>query len=548
MPTVQTYQADQVRTNVAGTTQAQLSPIPNAMGNLASGIKNLSVEMKQMEAEASFASAQEATLKFEREKNNIFFNPDTGYFNTQGKTAYDQAKQVSEQLEKIRREYSKDLDANARKEYERVTSSMVTRSNADIMRHSSKNLEAWKMANIQAEVENTIENASLYWNNLKQLDVQQALGEQSILDLSDIQGLSPEVTNEKLQTYRSSFSNSIISSALTKSASDAEKAMELWGDQLEGPDLISLQEKIAKKKEIEIEQNLAGESVLRAGKLVNQFGDRTDARSAMLEEVNKIKDPDMRKRVMSEATYQLNLKQQADAEERGRIFEVAEGALYRGESMEKFKANNQEAWAKLSPTQQKALESPARIQTDYNLFSELSLMGTDKTGRDKLAKINPSDYFHRLAPPERKELISMVKEARQQATSVEKAEAQIGRTRQQQIRSVIDQLFPDPKDSDIKRINTIYRLIDNQYRQAKQIKGSELTIDEFNNVMDSVTKDYVIKQSFRGIDWLYPDDSNNISELSDEQVEKYSQILTDNGLRPTVESIMRLYQADKSEK
>lgn len=543
MPTVQTYQADQVRTNVAGTTQAQLSPIPNAMGNLASGIKNLSVEMKQMEAEASFASAQEATLKFEREKNNIFFNPDTGYFNTQGKTAYDQAKQVSEQLEKIRREYSKDLDANARKEYERVTSSMVTRSNADIMRHSSKNLEAWKMANIQAEVENTIENASLYWNNLKQLTDHQAVGEEAIYDLSEIQGLSPKATDEKIQTYRSSFSNSIISSALTKSASDAEKAMELWGDQLEGPDLISLQEKIAKKKEIEIEQNLAGESVLRAGKLVNQFGDRTDARSAMLEEVNKIKDPDMRKRVMSEATYQLNLKQQADAEERGRIFEVAEDALYRGESMEKFKANNQQAWAKLNATQQKALESTARIQTDYNLFSELSLMD-----RDELAKVNPSDYFDRLEPTERKQLISMVKEARQQATSVEKAEAQIGRTRQQQIRSVVDQLFPDPKDSDIKRINTVYRLIDNQYRQAKQIKGSELTIDEFNNVMDSVTKDYVIKQSFLGVDWFYPDDSNNISNLSDEQVEKYSQMLTDSGLRPTVESIMRLYQADKSEK
>lgn len=540
MPTVQTYQADQVRTQVAGTTQASTSQVPNALNSVAGAIDDVANMARTMQAEASFASAQEASNLFEREKNRIFFDPDNGYFNTQGKDAYDKAGNVTEQLEQLRKQYGKDLDQRARQEFDRVAGAMIQRSNVDIMRHSSKNLEAWKMANTQAEVENTIENASLYWNNIKQLDVQAALGRESVRELAERQGLSPEATNEKLQTYDSSFASTVITSALSKSAGDAEKAMELWGKRLEGPDLLSLQEKIAKKKEIETEQDMANQSVLQANKLVSQFGDRVDARSAMQEEINKIKDPDMQKRVRSEATYQLNLKQQADAEERGEIFEVAEGALYRGESMEEFKAKNPDSWDKLSPKQKKALESKSRIQTDYKLFSDLSLMS-----EDELAKINPSDYFDRLEPAERKQLITMVKEARQ--PDKKSVETQIGRSRQQQIRATVDQLFPDSDDKDLPQINRIYELIDNQYREAKSIKGAELNVDEFNSLIKSVSKEYVIKQSTLGFDWLNPDDRVNITNLTDEEIEKYSTLLSGEGLRVTPERIMRLYKSEKSE-
>lgn len=525
MPTVQTYQPDQVRTQVAAPTRAQTSAIPQAMGDLAQGINSVAQMADKMSIEASFASAQEASTSFEREKNRIFFDPNNGYFNTQGKDAYDKAKGVTEQLEELRKQYGKDLDPRARQEFDRVAGAMLTRSNTDIMRHSSKNLEAWKMANTQAEVENTIENASLYWNNLKQLDVQSALGEASVLELAERQGLSPEATNEKLQTYRSSFASSVITSALSKSAGDAEKAMELWGESLEGPDLISLQEKIAERKEIEVEQSLAGESVLRANKLVSQFGDRIDARTAMQEEINKIKDPDMQKRVRSEATYQLNLKQQADEEERINIAKDMSNMLYNGtHTLEQLKATN--SWHKLSAQQKQAFESPSGVKTDPVLWVDLKMMDPDK-----LKNINPSDYANKLEFTELNKLTDMVMEARKAPTEELKIKSTTGTTRAQITKGAIEQLFGDVDKNNRESVRAFDRLIDSEVRRQEMETGKEVTSIEYRDIVDRITRITYIEEGF------FFDSNETLDEMEPEQMRTVNRWLTERGLPVTERNI-----------
>jgi hypothetical protein len=535
MPTVK-YQPDQVRTEVAGRTQART--VNNGGQQLAQGINSLASAANQLNQKATVAEAQEAATGFERDKNDLFFNPDSGYFNTQGRTAYDTAGDTSKQLDKLKEQYASKLSPQARQEFERVASAQITRSNADIMRHSSKNLQAWEQANIEAEVENTLENSALYWNSSDNLKVQRALGTESVLEAAQIQGLSPEATNEKLENYNSAFATNVIKSAAQSSAAEGEAAMEKYGKSLEGPDRVNLQEMLTERKEAESVRDISREAVLKGTNLVADYGDRPDARAAILAEVDKIEDPDSRKATKSQAMYQLNLKKQADAETRGAIYEEAERVKFSpDESIESFKANNSELWGKMTTKQRQSLEATGKIQTNYVTFSDLSLM--DET---EIAKIEPSDYFDVLAPTERKQLIEMVKDARGPNAANKASMVQTGRSRTAQTSATVEQIFGQKSswnDKETKRVNAFYGVVDSEAKMQEAQKGSPLTSQEYTDILHSFTRKYVVEGgSFFGL----LDDEQDLTDIPADDLKSVSEYLNKNNIPATVSNIFKAYE------
>ena len=507
MPTVQTYQSDQVRTQVAGRTQAStsasgLEDVGRGLGALANTTATIAQRQEQERAvalelaeanrlKASQEEARQSVTEFERAKNELFFNPEKGYFNTQGRNAFEGADAATKQLGELKKQYAESLNPIARQEFDRVADAHITRGISDIQRHSSSNMKAWQQANIEAQVENTLENSSLYWNDEKQLNVQRVLGRTSVLEAAQLQGASPEVTKEKLQNYESAFAMNTISAATSSSADAGDAAMEKYGSKLEGPDKVKLDNALTAKRKSEETQKLASEAVIRSGNLIEMYGDRPDARAAILEQVNSIEDTELRKAVMSESTHQLQLKLQADAEERGNIFEEAEKMLYQGQSMEQLKAINPNAWNKLSPKQQQALLSSTSVKTDYVLFSELSLMS-----KDELAKVNPSDYFPRLAATERKQLITMVGAARKPDSDDVN---QIGRTRAAQTSFSVEQLFGKKanwNDDKKAQVNAFYGAIDSEARMRAEQKGAPLSSQEYTDMLNQMTRKVVIEGTF----------------------------------------------------
>lgn len=544
MPKVTQYTPNQISPAVVQQPRSNIQPADYSP--IAKGLSDVGKAVGDMTTRIDTTSAESALINFEREKNDIFFNPKSGYFNTQGRNAYDNAATVSSAVVELKKKYGKDLNENSRLMFDRVAEKHITQANNDIMQHSSKGLQAWEVATIESQVENTLENASLYWNQPEKLRVQRALGEQAILDSSKITGIGSEATNEKLQTFRSAFVGGTIDAAIMKSSSDGQKMLDEHGDLLEGPAKMKLQKTIETKKEAEKTKFDAEQAVLTAGRIVNDFDDR----SSIIAEVNKIGDPILRSKTMSQATHLFTQKKLAESEGRASIYEDAERHIMQGGSAETFQKENPEGWLKLSPTQQQGILGGKAAVTDWKEYSDLITLP-----EKELAKVVPSEHFTKLAVAERKTLITAVKSARGEGTTSDKAESQVGRTRTSQTDLAVKQLFGDKKDwndEKINKVNAFYSLVDNEVSYRESEKGSKLTSEEYTNLLSGLTRKVVQEKSslfwidtsfdsILGVPLAGSKEESDFNSIPADDIPELTDFLRKNKIPVTTDNLIKLY-------
>lgn len=526
MPKIATYEPNQVQTSISRGPRATAQSLN--LQPLAQGISDISGAAVDISNRINTTSAEEALNGFEKSKNDILFNPDTGYYNSQGRNAYDTASDTSKAIEELKNQHGDGLNSQARQMFNEVADKHILRSNVDISRHSAKGLRAWEVATIESQVENTMENATLYWNNPKDLKVQRILGEQAIHDSAELTGIGSEATNEKLQTYRSKFMVGAVTAATDQSSADGQTLLDDNDNLLEPQDKINLQKRIDSKKKAEETQLTAGQATLTATRLVNDY----DTRREVQEEVNKIKDPELRKKTMVESMTLYSQKKQAEEEERGDIFEDVERSIMQGQTATSYQVSNPEEWEKLSPSQQKKLMSGELVETNWDTYSGLMTMP-----KNMLSKVNPVRYFDQLAQTERKSLISAVKTAQGGGSTNERTDSQVGRTRAAEIKSAVVQIFGptrDQSDEDLQKINGFYSLIDSEVRYREGVKGGKLTSAEFTDVLAGFTRDVVQERSY----WF--DKTTAFEDMSTEEVSKLSKILRISGVPVSNESMVRL--------
>lgn len=530
MPKIVEYEGPQVSTQLVSKPQAQMAPAAAFGGPLAQGVSNLAEAGLQLKQRVDTTSAEEALVQFEREKNDIFFNPDSGYFNKQGKDAYDSSADAAKALEDLKRKYGESLSQQARVMFDRAADQHITRSQIDISRHASKGLQAWEISTLEAQVENSVENASLYWNDPERLRVQNVIGRQAIIDSSEMAGISPEATAEKVQTFESSFARASISAATQSSSAAGRDALERYGDRLEGPDKQKLEGVIAAKEKAEKTQADARIAVLKATNLVDQY----DSRSDIIEQVNQIEDPELRKKTMTEAISQFNQKKQAKSEDRTNAFESAESHVINGGTAEGFKAQYPDEWEKLSPKQQRSIEEGKAVITDWDTFSNLMLLP-----REKLAKVDPSEYVHQLAEPERRALIGAIRSANGVGSTAEKVDHQIGRTRTAQTTDAIEQLLgKKSKWNDDKRekANTFYSVLDDEVKFRESQVGHKLTSEEFTNVLSDLTRKVTLQK-----DWWF-DQKLDLGDIPPDDVKVLTEYLRNNEIPITSDNLIKAYK------
>ena len=529
MPKIATYEPDQVQTSLTKGPKTSANLLD--LRSLKRGVSDLGNAALDVRNRIDTTAAEEALIKFEKAKNDVLFNPENGYYNNQGRNAYDNAPGAIESLEKLKNDLGTDLNPNSRKMFNGVADKHLIRSSADISRHSAKGLKVWEVATIEAQVENTIENAALYWNNPKDLKVQRILGEEAILDSAELTGIGPEATNEKLQTYRSKFTVSAVDFATARSSADGQKVLNENEELLEPQDKVKLQKNIDAKKKAEKTQSDAVKATLTATRLVDDY----DSRKEIQEEVNKIKDPELKKKTMAESMTMFSRKKQAESEEQADVFENAERHIEAGGTVEVYKASDPEGWEKLSPAQRKSLTKNEPVETDWNKYSKLMTLP-----KDQLAKINPVDYFDQLNKTERKSLISAVKTAKGASSTSQKTESQVGRTRTAEVKAAVIQLFGDKKSKfNLKRIDSFYSLVDSEVRYREDIKGSKLTSVEFTNVLAGFTREAVHNRDF------FWDKKVSFDDIPTEDVEALSDNLRSKGIPVTTENLSKLYEQVK---
>ena len=284
MPKIAQYEPNQVSTRIANQPLAQDAPDDAFAGPVIEGALNLAQAGLNIKKRIDTTSAEESLVSFERDKNDLFFNPENGYFNTQGRNAFDGSNGASKALDELKTKYGKNLGQQSKLMFDKAADTHITRGRLDITRHSAKGLKAWEIGTIESQVENTIENASLYWSDPERLKVQNVLGRQAIFDSAKLMGLGFEETAEKVQTYESMFARASIEAATRSSAVEGKAALEQYGSRLEGPDKIKVDSLIEQKVKIDKTKSDAIVAVATASKLVEQNEDRTD----IVKEVNKI--------------------------------------------------------------------------------------------------------------------------------------------------------------------------------------------------------------------------------------------------------------------
>jgi len=525
---VVTYGGNQVQTQTAAQPLASADTPRGAFGEgIAQGVGQLGDAMQQMGQRIATTEAEEALVKFERDKNDMLFNPEKGYFNTQGRNAFDGADPTVKSIEELKTKYSDSLSQNARILFDKTAENHVTRTKAEISRHASQGLKAWEVSTLEAQVENTIESAALYWNDENAVRLQNTLGRQAITDAANMQGLSAEALNERLQTYDSSFARAAVEAATMNSSAKGKELLDKFDKRLEGQDKVKLQSMIATKTASEKTKADASYALIKSRQLVDQYDDL----GSLVAEVDKIQDPELRDKVMSETKHQFNLKKQIQSEARTQAYENAEAHILNGGSAESFQSQNPDEWLRLSPKQQGLIKSGKANSTDWSVFSDLMTMP-----KDKLANIDPNDYADKLAPAERGKLITAVKTAK--GGSAGKDDSQVGRTRIAETTAAVDQLFgpATKRNNETKeKANAFYSLLDSEVNYREQVKGGKLTSEEYTNVLNGFTRKTVV-------DGLIFDSTKTLKDVPAEDVGALSKFLRDNNVPVTSDNLLKAYQ------
>lgn len=164
MPIIRRVDAPGTAAQVVQTTKRQALPSSafgnQALGGLLEGTSAFLKAKEEVDQQRFESDAENAVLEYERQKRNLFFNPESGYFNTSGKTAYDQAEGARKALADIRRTTGEKLGPESAEMYNKVTDKDLVYADTDIMKHSAAGNRTYVIATKNAVMEDSIESAS----------------------------------------------------------------------------------------------------------------------------------------------------------------------------------------------------------------------------------------------------------------------------------------------------------------------------------------------------------------------------------------------------
>ena len=490
----------------------------------------------QIADDISTTEAEETLVKFEREKNSLFHNPDGGYFKTQGKTAYDKAQDTRDALEKLREEYGSSLVGPARNKFDRVAEKHVTDGLEAIDRWAGKGFKAWEVATVKSSNENAIENVALNWDDPKTVALNLELGRAGVREAARLEGLdTPELIQERLENFDHAAAQGAIEAATASSAKDGRDALEKYGDMLEG----SLKDKMKEKVEVKSRQEKERDDAIAAVAITNNMLNKHDTLDAIQTDIRETykDDPELMDKILRESHTQFVQKRAAENDARAQNFEKIEQAMYKGATVEQVKAAFGPQFDDLTVKEKRLIEAGIPIVTNWDKYNKFMLM----TPTD-LAKVNPNDYVPYLAKDERNKFYSAFNAARKGDKS---NDHQIGRSRVNQTTAAVEQIIGKKRKAwnieTMGKADRMYALIDNEARAREDELGRKLTSAEYTDVVNSMTRTVVQDRLFG----LYEQEvglSTEILDLSQVKTDTLTRMLRNKGLPVTSDNLINLYE------
>lgn len=518
---VEAVGGQQVQTQVSRAPQAQR--VDTGEGAIAE-LGKAAVGAMQIKQRADIAEAEETLAKFEQEANGLLYAPETGYFNSKGRDAFEGRQSTLEQLQQLQQTYAKGLKSPAaQRAFARTADKLVNRRSADIDRHASQGLQTWEVAAAKSVVDNTVANATVMWSDPAKLREEALRGEGQLMQSLRLQGLDDgEIIKQELATYRSSFYAGAVDGALSSSYKEAQELFNKHTEYLVGGDRLRLEKALEAKKRQEESESKAAEVSLRAQQIVGENSDRADIIAA----ARNIEDKELSSLVLKEATYLFNQQQQARQELRLEAFDHAQEYVRTGGDPVAYAAQHPEYWDSLKSAEREKILNGDATRTNWTTFSNLMTLPTSE-----LAKIDPTDYMSELSASHRGQLVTAVKAARNGTESVE---SQVGRTRASESKAAAIQLFGMPdtwKGKKQEQVNQFYAALDDAVRSYRP--DGKLSSAEYTQVLSTLTQK-VVKQGF------FWDSEYDLSDIKPDRMAQIRQFLREQNKAITARNIINV--------
>jgi len=368
---------------------------------------------RQIKQRADQAQAEDTMLSFEKQKNQILYDPQSGYFSSQGKAAYDGAHKTNQALNKLVQDHADQIgDPTARQAFVKTATMHVIDAERGIMQHSLNGLKAWETSTTKAQTESALQNAPLYRNDPEHLGVQFELGKQAVIDAAHHEGMTDgDVIAQRVKDYTSTFYSATISAAIHDGSENGIQSLNKYGDNITEPDRIKLKNELEKKQKEEETSFISSTSIAVGRSIADQYYDQ-GLDKAFAEIDNKYPDPKMNKEIRKEVASNFRMRDYEKQRDQTNAADAAEQFLQASKpgdvrTVNDFKTQYPDQWNKIPPSVQNQLEAGKFTVTNPDTLLKIQSMSMPE-----LADLNTAQVADQLSAPDRKAVQKLVDDAR----------------------------------------------------------------------------------------------------------------------------------------
>ncbi|MCM8857126.1 MAG: hypothetical protein LC541_04525 [Candidatus Thiodiazotropha sp.] len=183
--------------------------VGTALGEIEADLRKRNQLRHKAEAEAE---AKSADVAFADDLRSLLDDPEKGYLNQLGQTAYESHNDTAKQIKELRLKHQSALKPGSPSEplFSRAADRRVENSLNSIAKHASKQLKQWQDDVYGARLETAIDDATVSANDPRLIRQSISTGLAEISDAAQRKGWSPEERDLRGQSFTTSLHTAVI--------------------------------------------------------------------------------------------------------------------------------------------------------------------------------------------------------------------------------------------------------------------------------------------------------------------------------------------------
>lgn len=194
------------------------------------------------------ADSSDALLKYERDVQSLLYAQGEGYTYLRGKDAVDRSQDVLKKLDDLKRKYADSLEIpEAQQAFLRAAEAHALRYRKQILTHADKESRFYQASVLDAEVNNAVTNASLFYGDPENILIEKQRGLEAVNEALQLQGLDsdPDIVLSRRQKFLDSFHASAIEAAIELNDLDgAERLLKSVGKEMTPKVRLNLKKRV----------------------------------------------------------------------------------------------------------------------------------------------------------------------------------------------------------------------------------------------------------------------------------------------------------------